>query len=58
MIRLWISFAVLAIVIHFGITAWRSMTGKERLDLTKSIIYSIVVSLLALIVMTGLVIAF
>ena len=58
MIRLWLAFAVLAVLIHFGITAWRKMEGKERWTLTKSIAYSILVSLLALMVMTVIVILF
>ena len=58
MIRLWLAFAVLAVLIHLGITAWRKMEGKERWTLTKSISYSIIVSLLALLVMTVIVILF
>ena len=58
MIRLWLAFAVLAALIHFGITAWRNMTGKEQWTLTKSIGYSIIVALLAVLVMTVFVILF
>jgi hypothetical protein len=58
MIRLWLAFAILAVLIHFGITAWRNMEGKERWTLTKSIAYSILVSLLAVLVMTVIVILF
>ena len=58
MIRLWLAFAVLAALVHFGITAWRNMEGKERWTLTKSIGYSIIVALLALAVMTAIVILF
>ena len=58
MIRLWLAFAVLAVLIHFGITAWRKLEGKDRWTLTKSIGYSIVVALLALAVMTTIVILF
>ena len=58
MIRLWLAFAVLAALIHFGITAWRKLEGKEQLALTKSIGYSIIVSLLALMAMTALVVLF
>jgi hypothetical protein len=58
MIRLWLVFAVLAAGIHFGITAWRKMEGKERWTLTKSVTYSIIVALLAVLVMTVLVILF
>ncbi len=58
MIRLWIIFIIFAVLIHFGITAWRNMEGKEKWTLTKSITYSIIVSLLALTVMTAIVIVF
>ena len=58
MIRLWLAFAIVAVLIHFGITAWRKMEGKEQLALTKSIGYSILVSLAAVMLMTVLVILF
>jgi hypothetical protein len=58
MIRLWLVFALLAVLIHLGITGWRNMTGKERWTLTKSISYSIIVALLAVLVMTVIVILF
>ena len=58
MIRLWLAFAILAVLIHFGITTVRKMDGKERWTLTKSITYSILVALLAVLVMTIIVILF
>ena len=58
MIRLWLAFAILAVLIHLGITTWRNLNGKERWTLTKSIAYSILVSLLALLAMTVIVILF
>jgi len=58
MIRLWLAFAILAVLIHLGITAWRKMEGKERWTLTKSVVYSILVSLLAVLAMTAIVILF
>jgi len=58
MIRLWLVFGILAVLIHLGITGWRSMSGKERWSLTKTAFYSIIVSLLALVVMVGIVIVF
>ena len=58
MIRLWLAFIIVAVLIHFGITAWRNMTGKERWTLTKSVGYSIIVASLALVVMVGIVILF
>ena len=58
MIRLWLVFAVLAVLVHFGIGAWRNMTGKERWDLTKSLTYSIIVALLAVLAMAVIVVLF
>jgi hypothetical protein len=58
MIKLWFAFAILAVLIHFGIRAMRNMEGKEQLALTKSIGYSILVSLAAVMLMTVLVILF
>ena len=58
MIRLWLVFAILAILIHLGVTAWRKMDGRERWTLTKSLTYSILVSLLAVLVMMLLVVLF
>ena len=58
MIRLWLVFVILAVLIHLGITTWRKLEGREQWALTKSIGYSIIVSLLALAVMTTIVILF
>ena len=58
MIRFVFVFAILAVLIHFGITVWRKMERKERWSLTKSLFYSIIVSLLALAVMTAIVVLF
>lgn len=58
MIKLWLAFAILAALIHFGITASRNMSGKARWSLTKTAIYSIIVAMLALAVMTVIVMLF
>jgi hypothetical protein len=58
MIRLWLAFVIFAVSIHFGITIWRKMEEKERWSLTKTAFYSIIVSLLALAVMTAIVVLF
>ena len=58
MIKLWLVFAVLAVLIHFVITVLRNMNGLEQLALTKSIGYSILVSLAAVMLMTVIVILF
>jgi hypothetical protein len=58
MIRLWLTFAVFAVLIHFSIVSWRALSGKEKWSLTKTAFYSIIVSLLAIVAMTLLVIIF
>lgn len=58
MIKLWLVFVILTVLIHFGITTVRKFDGKERWALTKSIGYSIIVALLAVLVMTVIVILF
>jgi hypothetical protein len=58
MIRLWLVFVILTVLIHFGITTVREFDGKERWTLTKSVTYSIIVALLAVLVMTVIVILF
>ena len=58
MIKLWLAFIIFAVLIHFGITAWRNMERKEQWSLTKTAFYSILVALLALAVMTAIVILF
>ena len=58
MIKLWLAFAIVAVLIHVGISAMRNMNGLEKLALTKSIGYSILVSLAAVMLMTVFVIIF
>jgi hypothetical protein len=58
MIRFWLVFVIFTVIIHFVITTVREMDGKERWNLTKSIGYSIIVSLLAVAAMILLVILF
>jgi len=58
MIRFVFVFVILAALIHFGIMAWQSMSGSERWALTKSLTYSIIVALLAIVAMMFLVVLF
>jgi len=58
MIKLWLAFIIIAVLIHFGITALRNMNGLEQLALTKSIGYSILVSMAAVMLITVFVILF
>ena len=58
MIRFVFVFAILAVLIHFGITVWRKMERKEQWSLTKTAFYSIIVSLLAIVAMMFIVVLF
>lgn len=58
MIRLFLVFVVFTILIHFSITAWQALSGKQRWSLTKTLGYSIIVSLLAVLTMVSIVIIF
>ncbi len=58
MFRFLFVFVILAVLIHFGITVWRKMERKERWSLTKTAFYSIIVSLLAIVVMMFMVVLF
>ena len=58
MIRFVFVFAILAVLIHFGITVWRKMERKERWSLTKTAFYSTIVSLLAIVAMMFMILLF
>lgn len=58
MIKAILAFVLLAFGFAFGIGFFRSMTGKEQWRLTKTIMYSILCSLLAITVLTVFVILF
>jgi hypothetical protein len=58
MIRFVFVFVILSVLIHFGIMAWQKMSGTERWTLTKSVTYSIIVALLAIVVMMFMVVLF
>lgn len=58
MIRLWLVFGILFAVFYFGIPVFRKLSGKEKWNLTKTVIYSIICSILAVASMTLIVILF
>ena len=55
MILIWV---ILSVAIGAGIAAWRSMSGKEQWQLTKLFAYATMCSLLAVVVLAGLVVFF
>lgn len=58
MIRLWLVFAILFAVFYFVIPAVRKLNGKEKWDVTKTLLFSLVCSLLAVSVMVLIVVLF
>ena len=58
MIRLWLVFAILFAVFYFVIPAVRKLNGKEKWDVTKTLLFSLVCSLLAVSAMVLIVVLF
>jgi len=58
MIRLWLVFAILFAVFYFLIPALRKMSGKEKWDVTKTVLYSMICSFLAIGAMVLIVVLF
>ena len=58
MIRIWLGFAILFSVFYFGIPAFRHMTGNEKWDVTKTFLFSMMCSLLAIATMLLFVLLF
>lgn len=58
MARIILAFLAVFGFYYFGITAFRSLTGKEKWELTKLVIYSIICTVLTIITLTIFVITF
>lgn len=58
MIRILAVFVFLTVITGVGIHLFRQLTGAERWQLTKTLAYSIMCSVIAIAVMVGLVIFF
>jgi hypothetical protein len=57
-IRVFVAFFVFTLVFWFGIAAFRKITKRQRWRLTKIIGYSILCSMLSLLLLTTIVILF
>ena len=55
MIFVWL---ILTMAIGFGISAWRSLTGKEQWQLTKYAAYATMCSLVAVVLLSFIVVLF
>lgn len=51
-------FLITCALVYGGIEGFRALTGKQKWALAKSVGYSILVSTIALVVLTAIVIAF
>jgi hypothetical protein len=58
MIKIFIMFAIVFAICYFGIDAYRKLTGKEKLALTKVVAYSILCSVVSVSVLAAIVILF
>ena len=58
MIRGILLFLILFGVFFFGIKGFVALTGKEKLELTKTLVYSIICSIVAIMVIAMMVILF
>jgi hypothetical protein len=58
MIRMFIIWLILSVLIYVGIVAWQKFSGKEKWQLTKTAGYAIVCSLLSVLILSGFVLLF
>ena len=58
MIRGILLFLILFCAFFFGIKGFIALTGKEKLELTKTLVYSILCTIVSVIFITALVVLF
>ena len=58
MVRMFLIFLITSGIIYGGIEGFRALTGKQKWALTKSLGYSMLVSVLTVIFLTTIVILF
>lgn len=58
MIRMILAWVILSVIIGAGVHFWRQATGKEKWQLSKTIAYGTICSLVAVILLTTFVILF
>jgi hypothetical protein len=58
MIKMFTMWLILSAAIGFGIIAVRQMSGKEQWQLTKLLAYATMCSLVAVVLLAGLVVVF
>lgn len=58
MIRMILVFAIVFAVFWIGILTFRTLTGLEKWELTKTVAYAILCAVLTMLVLVGIVIVF
>jgi hypothetical protein len=58
MIRVLFLFLALFAIFFLGIKGFIALTGKEKLELTKTLVYSIVCSIVAMLIIVAMVVLF
>lgn len=58
MIRALFLFVVLFAIFFFGIKGFIALTGQEKLELTKTLMYSILCSIVAMLIIVAMVVLF
>ena len=58
MIRALALFLILFAIFFFGIKGFVALTGKEKLELTKTLMYSILCSIVAMLIIVAMVVLF
>jgi cytochrome b len=58
MIKMFTMWLILSVAVGFGIMAVRQMSGKEQWQLTKLLAYATMCSLVAVVLLAGLVVVF
>jgi len=58
MIKILLGFAVFFALFFYGINFLRHLSGKDRWALTKTVIYSIICTVLTIVALTSIVILF
>jgi hypothetical protein len=58
MIRVILAWAILSALIAFLITMFRSLSGKQKWQLTKVVSYATICSLIAVAILVGIVVIF
>lgn len=49
MFRIILAFVAVFVLYHFGIQAWRTMTGKERWSTVKCLTYSVFLAIITFV---------